>query len=89
MKEGKSIEMLESPSKSYEGMHGYYAQTMEINKPIDTKDDRDDISLRFIEQENFTQTQEFKDFWIKYKMRDFMERKRKILEGVDESQHAS
>ena len=62
---------------------------METDDPIDIENESENISLRFIEQDNFTQRQEFKNFWIRYKMRDFEERKNKRIEGIDESQHAS
>ena len=50
-------------------MHGYHVHTMENDEPIDIEDEIEAISQIFIEHVDFTKTREFKDFWIKYKMK--------------------
>lgn len=61
-----------------EKVHGYHVSTMENDEPIDTEDEREEIYQRFIKQDDFIKTQEFKYSWIKYKMKYFDEREKKV-----------
>lgn len=51
-------------------------------------DERIITSLRFMEDDDFIHTREFKYFWIKIKMRQFDDRLKINLIGIDDSKHA-
>lgn len=75
MKEEEEVDQPQGSPPRYEEAHGYEAQTEGGVLPEDQEDKRVAISLRFIEDDEFIKTHEFKDFWIKIKMKEFEEKK--------------
>lgn len=64
-----------SPSLFQDEVYGYKAHLLEGEESIDFMHEREAISSRYVEDEDFIKTQEFKDFWIQMKMKYFKEKR--------------
>lgn len=75
------------PPRHHEEVHGYEAQVRKEANLVNTSDKRVAMSMRFLDDDNFIHSQEFKLFWLKTKMKEFEESKQVNLRGVEEMKH--